>query len=199
MTQSKLPRRILLGLPLALAACGLSERPYAEQRQWPLVARRSSTLPPPARGLVLELRSLRAGAGLETRGLQTILPDGSIQTAFYEQWAVPPAQGVEDSLRTWLTQSGLFTAVVGQGSRGAPDLSLEGEVTALWATSVAGTATVAITLIDLRSPARQIRLQRSFTAAAPLRDADPAAAVQAQMAALADVLTQIEAAIATSR
>jgi ABC-type uncharacterized transport system auxiliary subunit len=192
---------MLPGLPLALAACGLSERPYSEQRQWPLLVRRPTALPARSAlqarsgGLVLEVRGLRASPGLETRGLQTVQPDGSIQTGFYEQWAVPPAQGVEESLRQWLADSGLFAAVVAPGSRSQADWSLEGELTVLWTAADAAHAALAITLIDVRSPARRILLQQSFTAQAVLQGADVPAAVQAQLAALSDIMGRVETAL----
>ena len=186
-------RKALLGLPLALGGCGLSERPYAEQRQWPLVAYRPSALPAPSRGLVLEVRGMRAAAGLEVRGLQSLLPDGSIRTAFYEQWAVPPPQGVEESLRLWLAQSGLFAAVVSQGSRSNADVSLESTLSALWTTPDGAVATVTVVLIDLRTPARRVMLQRSVSGRAPVGSGGE---VPAQIAAVADVLGQIEAVLA---
>src|SRR5450759_2112909 len=105
-------RRGVILLPALLAACGLAERPYAERRQWPLLLRRPQSLPPRPGGPVLEVRTLRAGPGLEARGLQSLEPDGSIRTAFYEEWAVPPAQGAEDALRLWLADCGRFAAVL---------------------------------------------------------------------------------------
>jgi ABC-type uncharacterized transport system auxiliary subunit len=190
-------RPLLLGLPLALAGCGLDVRPYAEQRQWPLQVPRPVALPPRAGGKVLEVRDLRAGPGLDSVGLQAVRADGSIETSFYEQWAVPPAQGVEDALRLWLAQCGQFAAVVAPGTRAIPDLSLNGELTALW-TDEAGhraRAAVAVTVVDVHSPARGILLQQTFSATAPVTVTMPPAAVQAQLAALADVFAQIEAAM----
>ena len=80
-------RRLLLAAPLIVAplivaSCGLSERPYTERRQWPLMARRppaAPTHPPRARASrpILLVRNLRAGPGLEVRGLQTLQADGS--------------------------------------------------------------------------------------------------------------------------
>src|SRR5215472_8066786 len=125
-------RRRVLALPLLLAACGLSERPYAERRQWPLLIRRPNALPPRTGGRILEVRPINAGPGLEVRGLQSLEGDGSLHTAFYEEWAVPPAEGIGDALRLWLAGSGKFGAVVAPGSRLTADLVLEGELTALW-------------------------------------------------------------------
>jgi ABC-type uncharacterized transport system auxiliary subunit len=191
-------RSVLLGLPLALAACGLSERPYAEQRQWPLQVQRPTALPPRSGGLVLEVRDLGAGPGLEERGLQSLRRDGSIETAFYEQWAVPPAEGAGDALRLWLAQSGKFAAVVAPGSRAASDVSLDGELTVLWTDGGIARAAIAVTAVAMRAPGRHIALQQTFAATAPVADSSPAAAVRAQLAALADIFGQIEAALARS-
>ncbi len=188
-------RALLLALPLA--ACGLSERPYAERRQWPLAVSRPGALPARAGGRVLELRTLRAGPALESRGLQTIQPDGSLRTGFYEEWAVPPAQGVEECLRRWLAESGLFAAVTAPGSRATADLSLEGELVALNANPSArtATATLAITVVASKGDQPRVLLQRSFTETAALQGEGPQAEVQSTLAALAIVLARVESAL----
>jgi ABC-type uncharacterized transport system auxiliary subunit len=188
-------RALLLAAPLALAGCGLSERPYAEQREWPFRVQRPTALPPRADGPVLEVRGLRAGPGLEDRGLQSLRADGSIRTAFYEQWAVPPADGAEDALRLWLAQCGKFAAVVAPGSRAATDLSLDGELTLLWTDGAVARAAVAATVVAMRAPGRRIVLQQTFEGTAPVADGSPAAAAHAQLAALGAVFAQIETAL----
>lgn len=191
-----IPRRniLLIGLPLALGACGLSERPYAERRQWPLLVPRPTTLPPRAGAAVLEIRELRAGPGLDARGLQSVQPDGSIRTAFYEEWTVPPARGVEDALRGWLGASGQFSGVVNAGSRAVATLAIEGELTALWVNLAAKTAhaAIAVVVIDLRAGGRRIISQITMRATASVTDPTEANQVQAQLVALADVFGQIE-------
>ncbi len=92
-------------------------RPYVQRRDWPLDVRRGRSLPPRRRGRVLLVRSMRAGPGLEVRGLQWLQRDGSVHVDFYEQWAVPPAQAVEDDLRQWLADCG---AVQRGGGAGQP-------------------------------------------------------------------------------
>lgn len=190
-------RRGIVLLPLLLAACGLAERPYSERRQWPLLVRRRQALPPRPGGPVLEVQAVRAGPGLEARGLQSLQADGSVRTDFYEEWAVPPAQGVEDSLRQWLADCGRFGAVVAPGSRVPADLVLEGELTALWSEPSAGRAHVAIgvVVVDQRPTVPRILLQRTATAEAPLASAAAPDEVAAQMAALALAFGQIEAAL----
>jgi cholesterol transport system auxiliary component len=188
-------RALLLALPLA--ACGLSERPYAERRDWPLIVRRPGAVAtPPRDGRVLEVRALRAGPGLETRGLQSLGADGSIATAYYEEWAVPPAEAAEESLRQWLADAGLYAAVTAPGSRADPDLVLEGELLGLWTIPALGQAhaAVAVTAIAER-PTRRILLQRRFTAEVPITGQGAAADAHAMTAALAAVFADIEAAL----
>jgi cholesterol transport system auxiliary component len=188
-------RRLALTAPLLLAACGLSERPYAERRQWPLMPRRPRAEPPRPRAPVLLVRGLRAGPGLEARGLQSLQPDGSIRTEFYEEWGAPPAQAAEEALRAWLAESGLFAAVIAQGSRMEADQVLEGELTALWTIPATGQAHCAlgITLLDQRGATPRVRLQHRFAAEALLSGPSPREAAEAQSAALAATLAQVEA------
>ena len=185
-----------LFLPLLLAGCGgLAERPYAERRQWPLSVERPTFLPPRPAGKVLELRTLRAGPGLESRGLQTMEADGSIRTGFYEEWAVPPAQGVEDMLRAWLSSSGIFAAVVAPGSRLPADYVMEGDLGALWTEPSAklAHAAVGVTVIAAKGDAPRVLLQRRYSETAALSGAGPQADSQAMLAAVMVALARIEA------
>jgi len=188
---------LLLVAPMLLASCGLSERPYAERRQWPLMPRRPRSEAPRVRGPVLLVRTLRTGPGLDSRGLQSLQPDGSIRTAFYEEWAAPPAQAAEEALRGWLAESGVFAAVIAQGSRVEADQVLEGELTALWTVPTIGQAHCAmgITVLDHRGANVRVRLQQRFAAEAALAGPSPREAVEAQAAALALVFSRIEAAL----
>ena len=186
-------RRVLL-LGLAVAGCGLSERPYVERREWPLTVSRPASLLARAGGKVLEVRTLRAGPALEARGLQVLQADGSVHVDFYEEWAVPSAQGVEEALRKWLGESGLFAAVVAPGSRATADYVLEGELSALWCEPSAGMAHAALSIVVLAGDGR-VLLQRRLAATAQLSGQDAAAQVQAQLSALTIVLADVEGAL----
>jgi cholesterol transport system auxiliary component len=222
-------RRWLLGgmagaaLTTALVGGGCSvlpSQPYLQRRDWPLVVRppgdmtgdatedAAGTLPAmsaPARpshtaGPVLLVRTVQAAPGLETRGLQTLQADGSLKTDFYEQWTVPPAESIDDDLRRWLADSGLFAAVVGPGSRVTADLVLEGELLALHADLANMTARVALALvlIDQRPGPARIGLQRTEAASVKLEGTDPPALVRAQRAAVAAMLGQTAADLANA-
>lgn len=195
-------RTMLAGLGAAtLGGCSvLPSQPYLQRRDWPLVVHRPDVLPPRPGGPVLLVRSVTAAPGLEARGVQWLLPDGSLRVDYYEQWAVPPAQAVEDDLRRWLAEAGLFSAVVGPGSRINADLVLEGELTALVGDPQAGVAraALALVLLDQKPNPIKVKLQRTETATAPLASADPVAVVVALQAAVVAVLRQAEAAVAAA-
>jgi len=194
-------RRTFLGglAALVLSGCSvLPSQPYPQRRDWPLVVLRPATLPSRKNGRVLLSRTTQAAPGLDGRGLRTLQPDGSVHIGFYEQWAVPPAQAVDDDLRRWLDASGLFAAVVAPGSRLSADLVLESELTTLHADLATNTATAALALVLIDqhpSPAR-VLLQRTETAVVQLDGTDWPALVRAQVAAVAAVLRQTEADIA---
>lgn len=188
-------RRVWLAGAAALAGCSvLPRQPYLQKRDWPLLVRRPTALPPRTGGPVLLVRNVRAAPGLESRGLQWKLPDGSLHVDFYEQWAVPPAQAVEDALRLWLQDAGLFAAVMAPGSELPADLILEGELTEFLGDPQAGVAraALALVLLDERPKVLRVALQKTESATAPLTSTEPPAVVQALEAALGDVLRQTE-------
>lgn len=190
-------RRAMLAVPLVLAGCGLTTRPYAERRQWPLLVRRPQALPPRSGGPVLLVRSFATGPGMDARGLQSVQPDGSIRTDYYEEWSVPPAQAVEEAVRGWLAGSGLFSAVLAPGSRLSGDLVLEGELDVLWTVPAERLARTALgmTLVAEVGAAAHLVLQRRLEGEAALAGATSQDAVAAMTAAVGGLCGRIELAI----
>ncbi len=195
-------RGVLLGGILALTGCGLagglSERPYVERRDWPLLAARPVALPPRQAGKTLLLRTLRAGPAAQARGLQTIQPDGSVRTAFYEEWAVPPAEAMEAALRAWLAASGQFAAVLSPGSRAEADLVLDGELQALVADPPAQVARATLTYVLIRQHGltTSVLLQAEPAARVKLASDDPPTAVRCMTQAVVALCAQVEAGLA---
>jgi len=188
-------RRGLLAGTAALSGCSLlPQTPYVQRRDWPLDVRRPSVSPRNPRGRVLLVRGVRAGPGLEARGLQTLQRDGSVHVDFYEQWAVPPAQAVEDDLRQWLADTGLFSAVVAPGSRLNADFVLEGELDVFVAdlNPEVGRVALALVLLDQRQGATKVLLQRTETAEVKLTSSDAPAIAEAMKAAIAELLRRTE-------
>lgn len=194
-------RRWLLTGGVAIGGCSLlPQQPYVQRREWPLDVRRAQSLPPRPRGPGPLVRSIRASPGLDVRGVQWLLKDGSVHVDYYEQWAVPPAEAVEDDVRQWLADTGLFSAVLAPGSRLNADLVLEGELDVLVADLNAGVAraAVALVLLDQRKGQTKVLLQKTERAEVKLAGTDPPAIVDALKAALVEVLRQTETDVAAA-
>ena len=187
----------LLGA-LPLAACSvLPERPYQERREWPLEARRPAQTPARPGAPVLLLRAVRAGPGLDARGLRKRLPDGAEHLDYWEEWAVPPPQAIEDNLRQWLAASGRFTAVTMPGSQVVPDLVIEAELTSLLADLPAHEARATMLVVVTRGPAAAYRplRQMTLTGTAPLGGQSGAALAAAMSAAVVALMGEVERAV----
>jgi ABC-type uncharacterized transport system auxiliary subunit len=194
-------RRAIIVAAATLGACSvLPARPYQQRREWPLAVLRPGALPARAGGEVLLVRDTQAAPGLDSRGLRTKLPDGAERLDYWEEWAVPPSQGVGTCLLQWLMTSGRFAAVVPPGSDAPADLILESELLALVGDQAAGRASASLSLVLLRRAARGGRdtplLQRTVTGTAPLTGMDGPALAAALQAAVADLLRQTEAVLA---
>jgi len=196
----RMHRRTLLGTAAAsLAGCSvLPERPYQERREWPLEVRRPTVAMASPAAPVLLLRALRAAPGLDTRGLRARQADGAERIDNWEEWAVPPPQGIEECLREWLEASGLFSAVVMPGSQVSADLVLEGELVAFVGDHAAGMARASLSIVLLRAadggrftPV----VQRSLSGEARLTGIDGPALAASLLTALAVVLAATEAAL----
>jgi cholesterol transport system auxiliary component len=138
---------------------------------------------------------------METRNLRTIRPDGTESLDFYAEWAAPPAEAAEQSLRRWLIDSRLFSAILSPGSRVTPDFVMEGEITALAALQGEGVARAELTLllVDERNGSRLVgQLVSDGTAPLPGGTAVPTPdqAATAMAAALGNALASLERALA---
>lgn len=194
-------RRVFLLSATALGGCSLlPSSNYVQRRDWPLDVHRETSLPAPSRGKVLLVRAIRAAPGLDVRGMQWLQRDGSVHVDFYEQWAVPPAQAVEDDLRQWLTGAGLFSAVVAPGSRLDANYVLEGELQTFIADPNAGVAriSVAFVLLDQHPSPIKAVLQRTESAEARLGGTDPPAIAAAMKTVIIEVLRRIESDVAAA-
>src|SRR5918997_6744312 len=101
------PHLLLLPLPALGPACSvLPSRPYQEVQRYTLLPERPRREPPARRGPVLLLRSVRAAPGMDARGLRIVGAGGQVDTEFYNEWAAPPVELVEEAMRQWLAGSG---------------------------------------------------------------------------------------------
>ncbi len=192
-------RNLVLGLPALLGGCASAlTRPYVARQDWAL------TVPPPPSGAkrrggkVLLVRTVEAAPSLQDRGLKTLAPDGLMHTDFYNRWVVPPAEGVGAALRQFLAASGLFEAVLSPGSLATATLTLEAELMQLWIEPAAGRAVaeLSIVLLATATASTHVLMQATERGTSPLPErAGPAQQVDAQLAALAQVFRETEAAL----
>lgn len=193
-------RALLLALPALSTGCSiLPERPYVPVRRFALAPRRPAVQPAPASAPVLLVRRVRGVPGLQDVGLRRARADGSYEIAPYDEWIAPPADLTEAALRSWLTASGLFAAVVAPGSRADSTLVLEAQLTALEALPAAGQARAALAGVLLREERFSARVLATFEVEgrAPLaQGAAPPAEAAAMEAALGDAFARLEPVLA---
>jgi cholesterol transport system auxiliary component len=195
-----LARRSVCLAAAALAGCSvLPQTKYVQQTQWPLIVKRPETLSSRSNGRVLTVSEVTPAPGLDQRGVQWLLPNGSVHVDFYNQWAVAPASAVTTDLQQWLAASGLFSAVVAPGTGLTPDLVLNPTLTTFIADprTLTAHAALALVLIDQHLIPAKVLLQQTLSADGHIASDTPEAIVNALRAALAGVLSATEATLAS--
>ena len=185
-----------------LGACSVVNQSYVEPRRYTLSPRRPAQAMggPPRRGTKAVLMRLTGAApGMDSRLLRSIRPDGTVAQEYYAEWTAPPAEAAEEALRRWVTDAGIFSAVLAPGTRGDADLLLESELVALHVDLGRGVAVASMSAVLLRSSSQfGTRVVAQFTRDAsvpvpPERPLGPDAQAAGMVAALAAVLGQLEA------
>jgi cholesterol transport system auxiliary component len=191
-------RRLLLAAPALAAGCAnpLSQ-PFPEKTFFVLEVRRPQRLPPDPRGPVLVVRSVTAGPGAELRGIVTRFQGGQQRADFWNEFFSPPPALVGDQLRQWLADSGLFSAVVDQGTRATPALALEPVLNALFADAIEAPPVARVQMQTLtlrldRTPPR-VLAQHDHDRTARIDSLAPVSIVAGFNRALAAIFADIEA------
>jgi len=190
-------RSLLLAAPALAAGCNPLSQPFPEKAMFVLDVRRPQRLPPNPRGRVLVLRTVTPGPGAEQRGLVTRFQGGQQRVDFWNEFFSPPPSLVQDQLRQWLADSGLFSAVVDQGTRAAPALALEPVLNALFADAAESPAVARVQMQTLtlgldRTPPRVIA-QGEHDRRAQIASLTPATIVAGFNVVLAAIFADIEA------
>lgn len=195
------PRRafLLAGPALAAGCANPLSRPFPDKTMYVLDVRRPQRLPPNPRGRVLVVRSVAAGPGAEQRGIVTRFPGGQQRADFWNEFFAPPPALVQDALRQWLADSGLFAAVVDQGTRATPALALEPALVAMFADAAATPPVARVQMQSLilsldRTPPR-VLAQGEHDRRAELASLAPTAIVAGFNVVLAAIFGEIEAAL----
>ncbi|MDP3418858.1 hypothetical protein [Falsiroseomonas sp.] len=194
-------RALIATLPLLAAGCTIfPDRPNVPVRRYPLSPVRSAGQGARPGAPVLLVRRVRSVPGLQDLGLRRVRPDGSYEILVYEEWIAPPADLADAALRAWLQSSGLFSAVVPQGSRADADLVLELQLTALEVLPSFGRARAGLSGVLLREERLASRVVDTLavTGEAPLApDAEAPAMALAMAQALAVAIASLETRLAS--
>lgn len=198
-------RRDLLAAALgglaALPGCSAVQTRFVEPLRFALAPVRTGPQRTGFGRRSLLLRTARAAPGLEGRLLRSVRADGTEAVEYYAEWTAPPAEAAEEAARRWLVASGLFSAVLAPGTRAAPDLTLEMELSALHADLGRGEARAALSAVLLRESTlgATVLAQAVQLGTAPLppeRPLGPDAQARATVEALGKALGGLEAMLA---
>lgn len=129
----------LVALSLALVSlslgCGVPRSSAPSQHTYVLLAERPGQPAASAKtkhNQALRVRAVKISPAFAGREMIYRVSETQFESDFYNQWLVPPAQGVNQSAREWLAKSGLFSTVVDEGSQAGSGLTLEITVNALY-------------------------------------------------------------------
>lgn len=188
---------LLACLPLLGTGCFSLERPTADKRRFLLETARPTSEPAAAAG-TLVVRGFHAQPPFAGPGFVTRLPGGAVETDFYHEWFAPLGAQLGEATRRWLGSSGLFAAVIHDGSQVLPTHLLEGDLLEL---SIDRSATPAQAVLQLEvvvlGSTRDIVLHTKLLRREALREAAPEAAVAAWQTCLAGALHDLEAQLRT--
>lgn len=191
--------RCLLAASLASLGGCISLSPTAPAKQYYVldarrVAPRDAT---PATPGVLRVNLFRAAPDVTDPGLGVRLDDTRLEHSLRFAFLAPPAALVGAQARQWLSDAGLFSAVVDADGAASNRYELDGLVIALGADLRDPAAPKAVlelqlTLVDDTTPGGAPVFQRTYRREAPLPDRTPAAILRGLDAALTQVLAAVE-------
>ena len=191
---------VLLGYALAVVGCGQSAT--AERKYYVLDTVRAGGPAPAHTEATLRLRRFNVDEAFASRQLVYRVDQVRYETDYYHQFLVLPGVMLTEETRDWLANSGLFGRVTSVGSRLESTYLLEGNVTGLYADFAkkpAPEAVMEIRFFLLVGPDvnEAVALTQTYRATAPISAKTAEAVVEALSKALEDVLTHLEADIAT--
>jgi ABC-type uncharacterized transport system auxiliary subunit len=200
-------RGIACAVALGLAAAACLSRPAPERARFvldavgptPPVAARDGAA---AAGTV-EIERVRVAPAFEREAFVYRTGESAFESDYYNGFFAPPGLLLRDTLQRRLEQTGLFERVLGSRRRGAADFLLETRVEDLYAdlrerAQPRAVVAVEFALLDARSARLDVAFQKRYAAEEPIADLTGAAVAAGLNGALARVLAELEADLATA-
>lgn len=187
---------ILSYVLLTMSVCGCGQKGY-DKHYYVLEAERRGPLLTEQGQDVLDLRRFTIASAYKSRELVYRTADREYKTDFYHELLTSPAVMITDKTRQWLSESGLFKAVVDSASNVEAGYILEANITKLYGDFLPDVPAGAVMeirffLLDKKSPDQAIILTKKYKQSVPLRARDPESLVLAFDKCLEDILMSLE-------
>lgn len=162
-----------------------------------LNAQRSGSPASAASGPVLMVRPFSIAPAYAGRDLVRKIAANQLESDYYNEYFVSPAQMLTDLTRSWIDQSGLFQTVLPATSSIRPAMSLEAHIEKLLAdmpneTNPQAKLEISFILIEHNKRQQTIHFQKSYTWAHPMTTLSWPDYIIAQNACLTQILTELE-------
>jgi len=186
----------ILSVALLLAGCVNLAQEAPEKTRYVLDAQRPGAGQPLDAGRV-RVGRFRVGSAFERKGLVYRTSDTTFESDFYHEFYSPPGLLVRQLAGAWISDSAVFTSVLGSSDPVASDWLLEGRVNNLFADlrdpdDAKAIMEVELFLLDAMSVDRDVVFRKRYRRAVPAPNPEPAALVDAWSEALTKIFTAFE-------
>jgi cholesterol transport system auxiliary component len=185
-------------LVLLLAGCAIG-KPIPEAKTYAIEP------PPPIpaasrRAETLRMGKVRVAPNFADKALVVRVEDVRYAADFYNSFVAPPGDMLGAVMADWLNDAGAFAAVTQPGTRAPAAFVLEATVTKLYGDFRPGRTPSAImeiqfSLVDLSGISPTVLLEQTIGRSVPLSESTPQALVQGYGRALAEILSELSAAL----
>jgi cholesterol transport system auxiliary component len=191
-------RHFVLALLALCAACVGVEKSYPDKRYFVLELSANPSPANPTANETLEVSNIRVSPRYADRGFVYRTSESGYESDFYNQFLVAPGSLITEELRKGLTESRVFTFVIGASNQSQPSYVLEGAVNALYGDFRNPNSPTAVMEMEFfltsEIPAKPgILMQKRYAKSIPLSSRTPEALVKGWNQALEEILTSLTA------
>ncbi len=197
LKNSSLIKLILCGISVCtLLACGLPSRPPIESSSWLVSPTRTGPARQPRTDIWLRMGSVSVTTPFDGKSLVYRLGDNRYEKDFYNVYAALPNEMVSNATRQWMNQANIFSMTVGQSTSFSPFYTLQASVEEFYGDyRVRPEAVVTVEFFLTVTTAgieKPLIASNRYTKRVALANNTPAALVQGEQEALAEILKLYE-------
>ena len=179
-----------------LLACGLPSRPPIETTSWLVSPTRTGPAHQPRTDIWLRMGSVSVTTPFDGKSLVYRLGDNRYEKDFYNVYAALPNEMVSNATRQWMNQANIFSMTVGQSTSFSPFYILQASVEEFYGDyRVRPEAVVTVEFFLTVTTAgieKPLIGSNRYTKRVALANNTPAALVQGEQEALAEILKLYE-------